>query len=66
MPYVAQDGVCCGLRDNFGAEATMIADSGNRCHISVASEFRVGRWCWYRRTSVSWPMQSDTNVTAKQ
>ena len=42
MPYVAQNGVCCGLRANFVAEATIIANSSCRCHISVASEFRVG------------------------
>ena len=41
MPYVAQNGVCCGLRANFVAEATIIANSSCRCHISVASEFRV-------------------------
>ena len=42
MPYVAQNEVCCGLRANFVAEATIIANSSCRCHISVASEFRVG------------------------
>ena len=42
MPYVAQNGVCCGFRANFVAEATIIANSSCRCHISVASEFRVG------------------------
>ena len=42
MPYVAQNGVCCGFRANFVAEATKIANSSCRCHISVASEFRVG------------------------
>ena len=41
MPYVAQDGVCCGLCADFVAEATVIANTGYRSHISVASEFRV-------------------------
>jgi len=42
MPYGAQDGVWCGLRGDFAAEATVIADIWRLCHIGVASEFRVG------------------------
>ena len=42
MPYGAQDGVWCGLRGDFDAEATVNAISGSQCHIGVASEFRVG------------------------
>ena len=45
MPYVAQDGVWCGLRGKIAAEATVNAISRSQCHIGVASEFRVGGGC---------------------